>query len=380
MIPLEGTSLRTAESVDELLPKVYVLLDHLYDADTGLFPYSTSVENGAYTNIFGDDRVLPYTLIALLGMSAFAAAEGDRLGHVNAKLDVFQRRQLHRVRNIGVLGLWTLLSVETGRDRWAQEAVSNMAHRIARVDPRTLNMQELAWVLWGLVAAARSGIAAAQGSSREVVRVMTSDFLERRSFLPHHSLRRYRKDVVSFGSIAYFLRAVHEFAKLTDDEHAEQTFSNVLERVLALQGPAGEWPWLTSARSGRAIDVYPIFRVHQDSMSMLFLLPARRSSSAETVSAAIAQSYAWILGNNEISQPMGMDHPFILFRSIERAEHAPRIRRYIRSRFHSDASFGSGRVRINKECRSYELGWILYAWAGQDTSVIDRSGVRVRVP
>ncbi len=59
-------------------------------------------------------------------------------------------------------------------------------------------------------------------------------------------------------------------------------------------------------------------------------------------------------------------YPWI-YRSIERVERAPRIRRYLRglgSPPTTDPPRASGRrLRINRECRSYHLGWVLYAWS-----------------
>ena len=135
-----------------------------------------------------------------------------------------------------------------------------------------------------------------------------------------------------------------------------------------MQGDLGEWPWLISVRRRLPLDFYPIFTVHQDSMSMLFLLPAL--DEGLPVSAAIEQSFAWALGRNELATPMIRETPFVAYRSIERDEQYARVRRYLRTVPRSVAGT-AGRsascrgVRVNVECRSYHLGWILYAWSGR---------------
>ena len=58
------------------------------------------------------------------------------------------------------------------------------------------------------------------------------------------------------------------------------------------------------------------------------------------------------------------------YRSIERRDRLPRLARYGRvvsgmlvNRPARPAAPGS--LRINPECRSYHLGWILYAWSSR---------------
>jgi hypothetical protein len=109
-----------------------------------------------------------------------------------------------------------------------------------------------------------------------------------------------------------------------------------------------------------------VFAVHQDSMAMLFLHPAL-DRGVPRIAKAIDRSVAWDFGENELATPMFVEEPFFAYRSIERTERAPRLRRYARSRLAARAPAGREArvVRINDECRSYHLGWILFAWTGR---------------
>jgi hypothetical protein len=101
-------------------------------------------------------------------------------------------------------------------------------------------------------------------------------------------------------------------------------------------------------------------------MAMLFLLPALDAGEPR-VPEAIGRSLSWVFGRNELDVRFYRDDPFFAYRSIERAERAPRLRRYLRflsaSLTGRGASFGGARTRLNEECRSYHLGWILFAWS-----------------
>jgi hypothetical protein len=136
-----------------------------------------------------------------------------------------------------------------------------------------------------------------------------------------------------------------------------------------VQGPLGEWPWLLGVATGRPLDFYPVFSVHQDAMAMLFLLPYRDAGRPDAA-AAIDRSFRWILGENQLGVSMVRERPFMIYRSIERRDRLPRARRYVRSlvrsRLDRPARCDERAVRVNDESRSYHLGWILYAWAGRD--------------
>ncbi len=194
------------------------------------------------------------------------------------------------------------------------------------------------------------------------------DGLTSRAGMPLHSNRWYRRRIVSFGALTYYLRALFEVGATFDDERSDRLFREGVSRTLALQGRLGEWPWMIDTGSGRAVDTYPVFAVHQDSMAMLFLHPAL-DRSLPGVREAVDRSLGWSLGANELGVRMYADDPvFFAFRSIERRERAPRVRRYVRSTLSAVSgrpteAVAPRRLRVNRECRSYHPGWILFAWS-----------------
>ena len=82
----------------------------------------------------------------------------------------------------------------------------------------------------------------------------------------------------------------------------------------------------------------------------------------------MARSFAWNLGRNELGESLVLDEPCrFVYRSIERDEGQPRLRRYLRALGRPARDSYPARaesVRINRECRSYHLGWVLFTWAG----------------
>src|SRR5207253_3816707 len=140
------------------------------------------------------------------------------------------------------VGLLTVLHCEGGR-RAPLYALARAAER------RNLDMQDLSWLLWGACAARAADIA------HSLFRRIDDEYVHPVTLLPRHTLSRYRSRIVSFGSLVYFLRAVREYSRAFDDERAATLFARGIDTALALQGPAGEWPWMIDVATGRAFDL-----------------------------------------------------------------------------------------------------------------------------
>jgi hypothetical protein len=306
--------------------------------EDALFPFSTRLVDGELVHDYEDWRTRRYTINSLLGLQA--------AGLAGSKVERFVERQLLHVTNPG--------------DRALAAVLLGDAVDLGGAEPAT--MQERCWLIWGALASGREELA------HRVYRELVRTYVHPASGLPHHSLARHRRRIVSFGACVYFLRALHEYAAATGDAHAAGLFENGVRRMLAIQGPQGEWPWMIDVATGAPLDVYPVFAVHQDAMAMLFLLPAL--DAGMDVGDAIRRSVVWVDGENELGEPMWIDEPPLLWRSVRRDESLRPQRRFLRatarSLAHRPGAFASARAVINRECRSYHPGWILYVWAGRE--------------
>lgn len=345
-------------------------LDYLrlaYDPDRALFSYSTTLDDDA--QIISDFRLpesLRYTINTYLGLSEAERHSGriPWLGDVADRVDEFVGRHEERLASAADHGLLLVLLARTNP---SNPAVGRMFGQIERIlaDPHTsrgLNMQDLAWMLWGMASWADEARSAAL--AKRLFELIQTRYVHPTG-LPRHSIARYRAHTVSFGSIVYYLRAMHEYGEAFGSDAARELFVRGVGRALAIQGADGSWPWMVDVRSGLPFDIYPIFTVHQDSMAMLFLFPAERYG-IPGVRDAIERSVKWNFGANQLREQMVHTEPYPwIYRSIERDERSPRVRRYLRglgpvsNRYPSR----SERVRINRECRSYHLGWVLYTWS-----------------
>jgi hypothetical protein len=370
--------------VSDLCEGAVAFLLDVYDEDAGLFPFSTCLEEGRLVSEFAHPHTRRYTINSFLGLRRAALCEPSAPSpeRVDAMIERFLERQFEQVSSRADLGLLALLLSEKDDHGPRDEVLAQLAAASNERALRASNLQELGWMLWGTSVAARTGAPEAQAVAARIFKVVCEDYVDDRTGLARHSRRLYRRGLVSFGSTVYFLRSMHEYAQLSGSDRAERLFVDGVSRVLGLQGPSGEWPWIISVGSARAVDFYPVFGVHQDSMAMLFLLPALDKAVPRT-REAMERSFAWALGKNELGIPMLMSQPHFAYRSIERAEPLARELRYVRAVTNvvtgrsSRVATGT-RVRINPECRSYHLGWILYAWAGRE-DLPGTEGERLRV-
>jgi hypothetical protein len=345
-------------------------LDYLslaYDREHALFSFSSTLdERGSVVNDFLMPVSLRYTINTYLGLAEAERYGGaiDWLGDVADAVTRFLDQHEQVLESSADQGL--LLVLLAGTDP-SHPAAGRALDRIARAisDDRAtrMNMQDLAWMLWGTSSWSENGRAASlAGRLFELIR---RQYVHHGSGFPRHSIARYRAHTVSFGSVVYFLRAMHEYSEAFDSELARELFTTGVERVLAIQGDDGGWPWMIDVRTGVPFDLYPIFTVHQDSMAMLFLFPAE-DCGMPNVTQAIERSLQWNFGHNEQDAIMVHAEPYPwIYRSIERSEYCPRLRRYLRGlgAAHTVQPARSRSIRINRECRSYHLGWVLYAWS-----------------
>jgi hypothetical protein len=338
-------------------------LDEVWSEEHALYPFTTSVVDGRYVSDYRLPWAVRYTINTLLGrlQAARAGLAGAPPVSQVERETALVRERYGRDLGPGDRGLLLVLLAELGAD--ADELRTELA---AAGRPGELNLQDLSWLLWGALRAEEAGVETGLGAElQEALRGLEGATLAR------HTRSWLRRDLVSFGSTVYYLRALHERARVRGDEHSRARFDDGVRAALGFQGARGEWPWLVSVSRGQTLDVYPVYSVHQLAMAMLFLLPALDDGRIEGVAEAIRRSWGWVDRGNELGIEFAQHEPFLVYRSLERAEPLPKLTRFARATARSAFRGGkpqepAARTRVNREWRSYEAGWLLYAWSGRD--------------
>src|SRR5918992_1100760 len=140
----------------------------------------------------------------------------------------------------------------------------------------------------------------------------------------------------------------------------------VAERICALQGPAGQWWWHYDARTGQVVEGYPVYSVHQHAMAPMALLDLAEAGGTRHT-AAIRTGLHWITAPAETGESLIDEELALVWRKVARNDPRKLVRglRALSTRARLrlvplDHVFPP--TVVDRECRPYELGWLLYAW------------------
>ncbi|WP_298422821.1 hypothetical protein [Rhodoblastus sp.] len=305
-----------------------------------------------------------YTLNVLLGMS--------RVAEIPEKLDlrdIFERntRLLTRlpVRKYAFgMALWAGAELDFDLpDEVERDVRALLADRDAW---RDFHAQDLGMLLTGVSAQVRAGHVEWRPCAAPLFQFLKDRF-HSGSGLFFDTAFGLRRRFGSFATQIYLAIACYHYGDLTGDTTAISMASTCARKLIALQGPQGEWPWFFDAANGRVVDFYEVYSVHQYGMAPALLEWAERYGVAEAREALIL-GFKWVFGRNQLGRSMLFRDSGLTIRSQIRKDELqtknPRVLRAVTNALlgHSSGLIDSSGVGLRLECRSYELGWILWSF------------------
>jgi hypothetical protein len=177
----------------------------------------------------------------------------------------------------------------------------------------------------------------------------------------------YRRRFSSFASQVYSILALYQFGEAFDRDWAIDLANRAAARIISLQGPRGEWAWFYYVPRAQVVDFYEIYSVHQHGMAPAFLHHAV-AHGVPGAREALVKGFLWLFGDNEMGVSMLRPAERMFYRSQVRAGELssarPRVRRSLvkAALGRSDTVADHRGLVLRKECRSYELGWILWSF------------------
>jgi hypothetical protein len=136
-----------------------------------------------------------------------------------------------------------------------------------------------------------------------------------------------------------------------------------------VQGTAGQWWWHYDVRTGRVVEGYPVYTVHQDAMGPMALFALREAGGPDH-GASVLRGLGWMSGSPELHGGSLVDPAVgLVWRKVARREPGKLARslQALASRAHPglrlpglDGLLPPG--AIDYETRPYEAGWLLYAY------------------
>jgi hypothetical protein len=359
-------------------------LTEMYDPSSRSFPQTLRGRNADQPPT-AEGMSVRYTAIATLGLSRLEASTSRGVLADETVPDllpgVLGLALAGRDPGAIALALWAALEVPGGG--WDLEEEGRAARAMDRLlaNVRTgapVPTVDHSWTLVALIGAHaeqlshRSGEAeqVAQAAHRAATRLMSAQGPE--GLFPHHlpadRLSRFRSHVGCFADQVYAIQALARYAVATGDGRALDAAARCAERIVALQGEEGQWWWHYDWRHGTVIEGYPVYSVHQHAIAPMALMELREAGGPD-LRGAVARGLGWLLERPESASDLIADELGVVWRKVGRRE--PRkIVRKLRSAASAaqpelhlgwlDRIFPPG--PIDRECRPYELGWLLYAW------------------
>jgi hypothetical protein len=314
-------------------------------------------------------RSLRYSLMCEIGLVAARRAGYDAApaGASAALLEEVDSPELKP----GDLGLYLWLDALSGGPNQSR-LLEKLTRRLdAHGGLREREGLELAWIVHGLALAGGSA-----ALFHEALDVLLGNQSESGLFA-HYGDGRRRSRFPNFATQIYAVLALAAVAKLGLDDRAAQAATRAADRLLALQRGNGGWPWLYDTETGRVVEPYEIYSVHQHAMGPMGMLKLAEATGDARYVAATGQGLQWIYGENELGRTMVDDERRVVYRSIRRRGATARIATA------ANAATSTlvrrplwpqqlGRIELNDTCRPYELGWLLEAWCGRE-HVLDTS-------
>ena len=179
-----------------------------------------------------------------------------------------------------------------------------------------------------------------------------------------------RRAFSSFASQVYSSLALYQYGEAFQADWALRIAKLASSKLISLQGPRGEWAWFYYVPGGQVVDFYEVYSVHQHGMAPAFL---HHAVAHDVVGArdALVKGFLWLFGTNEMEIPMLRPAEHMFYRSQVRKGELqttwPRLRRSAVNTLsaRSDSVRRHLGLELRRECRSYELGWILWSFGNR---------------
>lgn len=335
-------------------------------------------ESGRWSHIYHlDGRAEPnesvpesdvfYSLNVLLGFSRIAHLE---LNHGFDLAKIFEQTvalvpKLDSPKYAYGMALWAGAALELEIPGETLAAITSLVED--RKLWKTFRAQDLGMILIGCVEQAARTEDRRWASTAHDLFAFLSEHYSCPSGLFFDAATGNRRGFSSFATHTYLTLASYLYGAWSGNEQALRLAKASTRKLIELQGPQGEWPWFYYTPGGRVVDFYEIYSVHQQGMAPAFLECAERHG-VPGATEALVKGFKWIFGQNQMNRSMLWKREGLICRSqIRKGELQHKWKRAVRAM--AKALTGASATLIDPtalelrlECRSYELGWILWSF------------------
>jgi hypothetical protein len=359
------------QMVELLCKTAKIGLTRFYSTNFYELPYTACIDSDGKWHSSGAS--VRYAAISQIGIAEWLKYHPDDKRNLPDLWPVISD-SFPKITDIGdfALSLWAgIQSCADNCDKFARALEEQWPVQFSRC-----NAVELGWVVQACSVAQQSDLVKVNlesvlyDSHKRLLSLFDTDA---GLFYRHHrsGLREIiSRHIACFADQVYPIVALSNCGVLSNHNQSIDFAAQAAEKICQYQGQLGQWWWHYDVAHNRICEEYPVFSVHQDSMAPMAVMASDRASKQDH-SDRVGLGMRWTFGANELGENLVHQENGIIWRDIERNEPA-KLSRKIRSicsvaglsRLHHLTGRCINGFCVNRECRPYELGWILYAWAG----------------
>jgi hypothetical protein len=348
----------------------------MYRADSDEFCF-TRAQGSTGSGLELRGTSLRYAAIVALG-ARFLDEDGQRQvlsGHTHPGYLKLLLGQSAETSNLGDLALVVWALGEAGHADLPQ-ALERLVARDTFDRPEYV--VEVAWVVAAL-ATIRHQYDVESYLDRATTRLLNSVIGDSPLF-PHQTepglVKSYRSHVACFADQVYPIQALARLHHSGADPRALAAAEACAARICELQGEGGQWWWHYDARTGKVIEGYPVYTVHQHAMAPMALIDLAEAGGTRHVQP-VRRGLAWITAPAELealgadAESMVLDDEGVTWRKVFRGDPRKVVRglqtastRAVKGMRVPGIDLLYRPTSIDRECRPYEFGWLLYTWLG----------------
>jgi hypothetical protein len=310
-----------------------------------------------------------YTMMTLLGLHRLEAAGHRASVDIQSVLEALLRDTLW-IKGAGDLGLllWTCAEIAPNRlpEVFVRTHPAGALRRFA--DALQGYTMEVAWFL--------AGVAHCLAVAPDELADLAQDGLEAFQLLKHNCgaggifghlaknksvAGRFRGRIGSFADQVYPIYALSKLARVFGEDEPRQMALRTARTICRHQGPLGQWWWHYDSSNGRVVGRYAVYSVHQHAMAPMALL-AMEEATGQDFRKPILTGLDWIAGHNELNLDMRDPASNVIWRCFYQSKYKSYSNELLGLAGLPDSPNG---LMVRYECRPYELGWLLYAFASR---------------
>jgi hypothetical protein len=333
---------------------------------------------------------LRYVMIAQIGIKRWLRFYGNN-DPALPDLGKYISTRIHQINRAGDIGLAIWADAKSSSFDCGS-LVKRLVNNRVRLW-RDCDAVELAWVLQAMVNLVQN-----QSVTDEIydllkdVRDRLLDLHCSSGLFARHNRGGFKamvsRRVASFADQVYPILALADYGRYFNDPLSVDVAVLAADTICRLQGADGQWWWHYDVKTATVAEEYPVFSVHQDAMAPMALLAVDEAAATDH-SSYIEKGLRWLNGQNELCEKMIKPDKGVIWRDIHRRE-IGKMYRWVRDgliagglrKAHQLAGRNLFGFSVNRQCRPYHLGWILYAWAGRlpaPTGLLQDSGKKEKI-